>query len=207
MAVRQKGAARIPLNVKVAMAREIIDRYAIGVPFSEGDLRELADLTDTELRYAVRQKNPMFPGDRRHLHVIAYDWLEPQQWSWRSALQIAHSRDPEEARANRERQKVMFALRFAVKSDMDDFRSACIPAECAVCGAIDDLTTDHVTPPFVAIAREFLKIHPVIELRTVQGCGDLIASPDIEAEWIAFHAARAVYQLLCRSCNSSKGAR
>ena len=185
----------------------MIDRYAVGEPFSDDDLADLADLTDTELRHVVRGKNPMFPADKRHLHVTAYDWLRPQQWSWRGALEVAHARDPEEARANRAYQRVMFALRFAVKDDMKDFRTAQDPAECAVCGDDDDLTTDHVKPPFIAIAREFLKFHPAIELRTVQGCGALLSSVDIEAEWIAFHAARAVYQLLCRSCNSSKGAR
>lgn len=207
MAVARNGVVRATLGAKVALAREIIDGYPLDVPFSADHCAQLADLTDTEIRFVVRRENPAFPSDKRHLHVIAYDWFEPQQWSWRSALQIAHSRDPEEARANRERQKAMFALRFAVRADMADFRSAQIPAECAVCGALDDLTTDHVKPPFIAIAREFLGLHPTIDLRKVQGCGDLIASADLEAEWISFHASRATYQLLCRSCNASKGAR
>ena len=34
---------------------------------------------------------------------------------------------------------------------------------------------------------------------------DLLADPDQEARWIAFHASRAIYQVLCRSCNSAKG--
>lgn len=207
MAVNPNRMGRPTLAAKIALARQIIDRYPVGQPFSDTDMQQLADLTDTELRYVVRQKNPMFPNDHRHIHIIGYDWLTSQQWSWRQAIQIAHSRDPDEARANRDRQRVMFALRFAVKADMDDFRAACDPSECGVCGSLDDITTDHVKPPFIAIAKEFMQLHPVIDLRPVPGCGPLIACVDLEAEWIAFHAAHAVYQLLCRNCNSSKGAR
>lgn len=207
MAMTRNGATRVTLLSKLERVRRIIDRYPLGEKFSESDMSDLADLSDTELRSVVRVENPTFPNDQRHLHVIAYDWLVAQQWSWRTAVQIAHSRDPEEARANRARQKLMFALRFAAKPDMDDFRDAQFPSECAGCGSQRDLTTDHVKPPFIAIATEFLNLCPSFELRTVQGCGDLIASKSIEADWIAFHASRAIYQLLCRSCNSSKGAR
>lgn len=207
MAVRAKAVPRQTLHSKLVRARAIIDRYGLNQPFVEPDLQELADLSDTELRFAVRKDNPMFPSDRRHLHVRAYDWLEAQQWSWRTAIQIAHSRDPEEARENRKRQQIMFALRYAVAADMADFRHAQSVNECAICGDDFDLTTDHVKPPFIAIAREFLGARPEFSLRRVAGCGDLIASVDVEADWIAFHASRAVYQLLCRGCNSSKGAR
>lgn len=57
------------------------------------------------------------------------------------------------------------------------------------------------------IAMAFIELNPGFALRKVKGCGDLIADIDLEAHWIAFHAARATYQLLCRSCNSRKGAR
>lgn len=209
MAVNPKCGVRLTLKAKKAIARQIIDRYQVGQPFNEVDLQRLADLTDTELRYAVRRKNPTFPSDPRHIHIIGYDWSEPREWSWNKAIVFAHARDPEEARATRERQQVMSALRLAVKADMEDFRVAYEPQECAAywCRSTEDLTTDHVKPPFIAIARAFLELHPVIELRSVPGSGCAIACPDLEAEWIAFHAARAVYQLLCRSCNSSKGAR
>lgn len=207
MAVNPKGGHRVTLQAKIALARQIIDRYQIGQPFSEPDLQALSELTDTELRYVVRRRNPAYPNDKRHIHIIGYDWSEPREWSWNKAITFAHARDPEDARAAREHQQRMCALRLAVKPDMDDFRAACEPRECGVCGDIDDLTTDHVKPPFITIARAFLELHPVIELRSVPGSGYAIADPDLEAEWIAFHASRAVYQLLCRSCNSSKGAR
>jgi hypothetical protein len=40
----------------------------------------------------------------------------------------------------------------------------------------------------------------------MDGIGDVMADADVEAEWVEFHGKRAAYQLLCRQCNSSKGA-
>jgi 5-methylcytosine-specific restriction endonuclease McrA len=198
---------RQTLLSKLERAREIIDCYAIDQPFEHCHVDEIADLSGTLLRALYRKRNPLYPKDPRHVHALAYDWLEPEQWSWRGAIQIAHARNPEEARAARERQKILLALRYAVKPDMEDFRDSQLPYECAVCGSIADLSTDHKKPPFSLIAGEFLKDRPVIDLRDVQGHSGVISDVDIEADWIAFHAARAVYQLLCRSCNSSKGAK
>lgn len=201
-------AVRKPtLAGKISRAREIIDSYAIGAPFSCADLKELADLTQTEIRSACRMANPMFPADPRHLHVIAYGWTEAQQWSWRSAIEDAHKKDAVEALRQRQRQKRLFALRHSVRHEMRDFRMGMDHPDCAICGSTEDLTTDHVEPAFIEIALGFLDVHPHFALRKVQGCGDLFESMDLEAEWIAFHASRAVYQLLCRSCNSAKGAR
>jgi 5-methylcytosine-specific restriction endonuclease McrA len=198
---------RQTLLSKLERAREIIDCYAIGQPFAETHVDEIAELSGTLLRGLWRKSNPLYPNDKRHVHALAYDWLEPEQWSWRTAIQIAHARDPQEARQARERQKVVLALRHAIKSDMEDFRHSQHPYECAVCGASNDLTTDHKKPPFSLIAGEFLKDRGPIALRDVPGHSGIIADEDLEAQWITFHAARAVYQLLCRSCNSSKGAR
>lgn len=202
------SAVRKPtLAGKIARAREIIDTYAIGAPFSATDLAELADLTATEIRSAQRMLNPMFSADPRHLYVIAYDWTEPQQWSWRSAIEDAHRKDPVEAIRQRQHQKRMAALRHAVSYDLRDFRLSVTNPSCAVCGNTEDLTTDHMEPTFIEIAMAFLKLHPSFALRKVRGCCDLIQDMDLEAEWVTFHAGRATYQLLCRGCNSRKGAR
>ena len=195
------------LKSKLDKARRLIDHYAVDEPFGSECLKELSELTGTELRFAVKRFNPQFQSDTRHLHVTAYDWDEPVQWSWRSAIQIAHARDPEEARAAKQRHKLLFALRDAIRPGMRDFRSACEPTECSVCGSTEQVTTDHATPPFIRIALEFIELNQAIRLREVQGCGDLIADDGLKVQWIAFHDTRASYQLLCRSCNSKKGAR
>lgn len=197
------------LASKIDVIRKIIDSYPNGQCFSAEHLSVIAELTNTVLRQVTKWPNPTFPSDKRYLHVIAYDWPTPSGWSWRDAVRIAHSRDPAEAIATYERQRVTRALRMAIQSDLNDFRSAARPAVCAnpICDSGDDLSTDHLRPPFSAIAREFLESNPSIELRPLPGSSDIIANEDVEAQWIAFHASRATYQLLCRRCNSAKGAR
>lgn len=198
-----------PLTQKAALeeARRIIDGYPLETWFSSAHVDRLADLSDTDLHGVVRKRNPKYPSDTRHLHVVTFEWLEPRQWSWRSAITIAKARDPEAAAVARIRDKQLYALRYSVKTDMEEFRYAATPQECAACKETDGLTTDHVAPPFIRIAEAFLAVEAPLTLRSVPGAGDVIADPDVEAEWITFHAARATYQLLCRSCNSSKGAR
>jgi hypothetical protein len=202
---RVSGRKRQTQKAALQEARDLIDSNKLDVPFCCADLKRLSDLSGTELRYAVRRANPQFPNDARHLHVLAYDWTTPDQWSWLHAIKIAHARDPHEAHKARLRGKQLCALRYAVQRDLDDFRSAVWPQECALCGGSADLTTDHVAPCFVEIACNFLELHGPIELRRVRGCGDLIADAGLLAEWITYHARRAVYQLLCRSCNARKG--
>jgi hypothetical protein len=102
---------------------------------------------------------------------------------------------------------VLQALRTAVQPDLDDFRAATTAQRCARCDAVDDLTTDHVFPSFDAIATDFLSHLRPVQLQAVSGGSEILADPALEAEWIVFHARRAVYQLLCRRCNSEKGSR
>lgn len=195
------------LKDRVARIRAIIDLYPLDTAFSEAHLAELSDLTATELRSAWRRINPIFPNDTRHLHVLAYAWTEPNQFSWRSAAKLAGSKKPAEAVRQRQRHKRLFALRWSIRHDLHDFRAAAEPKNCWVCGSVDNLAADHHRVPFISIAEEFLKLHPQFALRSISGAGDVIADDDIEAHWITFHAQRACYQLLCRRCNSAKGAR
>jgi len=191
----------------IEQARAIIDRNQIDVPFPPGDVAEFADVTGTNVTFAVRRINPTFPKDPRHVHVIAYDWSEPREWSWVKAINISRDRDPEEAARMRRHQHEQKALRYAIARDLRDFLDAQDPAECVSCGPADDLTADHAGEPFVKIARAFMDEHGPLELRETPGMGATLASLDVEAAWIAFHASRATYEVLCRSCNSRKGAR
>ncbi len=194
------------LSEKLARARAIIDSNPYDIAFNPGDTNALSRLSDTHLIAVYRRKNRAYPTDKRHLHVIAYDWIEPQQWSWNAAIKIAHSRDPVEARKTRLMQRQLGALRQAIAPDMADFRAAATPKRCTRCQSEQDLTTDHYAPPFIAIANDYLReFSPA--LAEGEGRGAVFAQQDEEAHWIQFHAQRAVYQLLCRSCNASKGAR
>lgn len=187
-------------------ARSLIDRNEIDVPFPPEDLAEFSEITGTDLRYAIRKINPLWRKDTRHIHVIAYDWTSPGEWSWRKAITY-RDRDPVEADRARLRFNVLAALRHSIRGDLQDFRDGAEPRHCWSCGQPDDLTADHHIRSFISIAEEFLDLCGTPELRPLPGSTDVIADIDTEATWIAFHAARASYQLLCRSCNSKKGAR
>ena len=198
--------ARVSKKSLIERARAIIDRNEIDVAFSANDLVEFSEVVGTEVRFAVRKVNPTYP-DPRHLHVIVYDWDRPNQWSWVKAITIDRGRDPEVAAEMRRRVNDLKALRQSVREQLQEFRDSYEPQQCEICGVEDDLCADHLDPPFIEIANAFLSQFGPIALEPYPGCCDRIADPDVEASWIAFHAQRAIYQLLCRSCNSRKGSR
>ena len=201
------NSKRPPKKAVYEAARALIDTQPMNVPFDDEALSAFSLLTGTALSMAIRRRNPAFPSDPRHVHVLAYGWDEPQEWSWRKAIDAAYARDPAEHRRTLQLQEQLRAMRFAVRSDMREFRDAAEPQECSGCGATEDLTCDHAGTPFIRIACDFMAQRGLLPLKSQPGCGQVIASIDDESEWIAFHASRSSYELLCRSCNSAKGAR
>ena len=179
-------------------AREIIDRNALDVPFSEADLREFADVTGSDIEGAVWTDNPQFPSDPRHVCVlIDGKW---RAWSWNKAIDQNVTPESEAKRV----------MRFIVREDMKEFKESVKPLECANCGATDNPTVDHANEPFDNIANAFMQQYGVPEIvesddpnRVIKMFKDM----NMEAAWIAFHASIAEYQILCRSCNASKGKR
>jgi len=165
-------------KAKLAIARAIIDKYAIDEPFTAEDLKVLSDITGTELSEAYRRRNPEFPNDTRHLHVLAFDWHEPQQWSWRKAIKYGPKPGPE-AEARRALQKRLLALRQSIRGDLRDFKESADPYCCALCAATMDLTVDHIKPPFHFIAMEFIKLHGNFALKEIQGMSDGFADDDL----------------------------
>ena len=188
---------KITKKWRTEKAREIIDRNVFDVPFPEWDLREFCDVTTMDIDSAVRRVNPQFPHtDPRHLHVLR-DGLWAAE-SWKKAIQQTHTPESEAKRV----------MRFLVRDDMQDFKEAMQPLECEYCGAIDDLTVDHVSPPFDVIANDFIALYGTPEVTDNPQTDKVVkvfSDADLEAGWVSFHASRAMYQILCRSCNASKG--
>lgn len=185
---------RITKKWRVEKAREIIDRNEIDVPFPPGDVEEFAEVVQVAIEGAVRRFNPTYPSDPRHLWVTVGGVDRPL--SWNKAI-----------KGRSEQQETMQALRLAVSPCLQEFRDAVEGEPCAHCGATDLLQVDHVWPPFYDIAQAFISSQDgVVKLENLDnGQGWVMADPDTEASWVAFHAARAEYQILCRSCNASKG--
>lgn len=184
---------------RLEKAREIIDRNKMDVPFGELDLLEFSQVVQQDIDGAVRRVNPQFPNtDPRHLHTLIGGVWDAR--SWRKMIEQTQTPESEAKRV----------MRFLVRDDLLDFMSAVEPKECAKCGAVDDLTVDHVAPPFSAIAEEFIAQNGLPDI-VDNPCANMVVkcflNEELEADWVQFHAERAVYQVLCRSCNASKGNR
>lgn len=185
---------KITKKAREEKAREIIDRNALDVPFSKQDVFEFSTACQEYIAGVVRKVNPQFPKDHRHLHMLIDGvW---QNKSWRKMIYpISKEQDAKRI------------MRHAVRMDMMDFMDATSDKFCQHCFTEENLTVDHVSPPFDDIANEFIKTHGVPELDDPPRGQviNLFRDMDIEAAWVSFHASHACYQILCRSCNASKG--
>jgi hypothetical protein len=185
---------KLPKTHRIKAARSLIDANTIGVPFPPQDLDLFNALCETAFSSVKRMHNPTYPKDPRHIHVLdAGVWKE---FSWNKAINGKPKR-PEHV-----------VLRKAVADEMHQWRMSQPDKVCERCGGTNVITTDHVDPSFFDIAEAFIAEEGAVPLMDgPPGAGDIMADIDQEARWIAFHASRAVYQLLCRSCNASKGRR
>ena len=175
------------------LAQQLIDANAVDVEFTPAHTQKMNLLLGTHFDGFVRRVNPSFLNDLRHLHrKTEGGWVA---FSWKKAIYPVSLE-----------QRLKKVMRDTVWPEMEAFLSSQDDPACAHCGALEDLTVDH-TPAFDAVAKAFMEQHgmpPVV--KTACGVGRMFENPDDEAAWIAFHAARVVYSVLCRQCNSSKGA-
>ena len=91
------------------------------------------------------------------------------------------------------------------------YKSETSETDCAYAykgGCSGPLHVDHAGMPFDDIAKAFVDEHGMPELIDgPPGAGKILKDINMEANWIGFHAARVVYQLLCARHNCSKGKR
>jgi len=182
---------------RIEKAREIIDRNKIDVLFPDEDVYEFSEVCQVEIQAAVRKINPQFKSDPRHLHTLI-DGV----WDARSWRKFITSLTPE--------QECKRVMRHVVWDDMRDFLSSVSPKQCQFCKSEYDITVDHVSPPFDEIANDFIAefgLPKVIGSPDPSIVVNIFEDGEAEYQWAQFHAERAVYQLLCRSCNASKGKR
>ena len=100
-------------------------------------------------------------------------------------------------------------LRDAINDQMITYRDSALRA-CIACHDTKFMSVDHIVP-FSKLVNDFL----LIEVKVPSTFDDVLGqgykfkpedSKFVEA-WIAYHKKEATYQILCRSCNSSKGAK
>lgn len=178
---------------KKAALQRLIDSQSRDVLFTEDAVEEMNELTGWSFKAYRKIKNPKYPGDPRCVQVSS-DGASFEVQSWSKSV----------SGANHDKAALNAALRRAVAS-----RLPVINCSCEACGAEDDLTIDHKSTPFIDIAKSFEELHPdgIALINSSDGGGWRIESDDVYLAWIAFHADSADYQVLCRSCNASKGAR
>jgi hypothetical protein len=180
---------------RIEQARKLIDSQRVNVEFSQKATDEMNELLGTAFDSFCKRRNPVYPGDTRHIYAcFSGMWKDV---SWKNLI----IKPSPMALAKR-------ALRESVAPDLRDAFYAIEPHECAVCSSLDDLTVDHLDEPFNSIATSWIALRGTPDLKEPpHGQGLMFADADLEADWIAFHASRATYQIACRSCNSQKGAR
>jgi len=185
-------------KAKTKRCQDLIDSQRMGALFGPEALAEFMGLTGEDLLAAKRAKNPRYPNDPRHVRV---QWPDGE-WSEMSWTKRIEKPNPTTL--------LKKVLRNEVQTDLDDFRDAIagLLRFCAKCQSEDDLTTDHTRVPFDAIAEEWLARNAPVEIeKCPDGIGYRITRRDQAAAWITEHAGKSTYQILCRSCNASKGAR
>ena len=178
---------------RLEIAREVIDRNVLGRAFSPEDTAEMNYALGTNYQGFERRHNPRHPTDPRHLY--RQDMFGWESLSWNKCI------NPISDTA-----QIKAVLRESIAPCIAEAKVA-LSATCEHCGSASNTTVDHTDPPFDDIANDYLKgVSPEIQPHP-SGSGWMFKVESVEAHWITFHAARATYQTLCRSCNASKGKR
>lgn len=179
------------------ICKEIIDRCPLGTEFPVDDLAQFNAMCGTEWPAAKHMVNTEYP-DPRHVHVL--DNGTWRAFSWNKA--ISPPTDWTE---------LCKVMRKLAADQAQEYLSETSETECAhaykgVCNG--PLQADHAGMPFDDIAKAFVAEFGTPDLIDgPPGGGKIFKSIDMEANWIGFHAARVVWQLLCRTHNASKGKR
>ena len=172
--------------------RVLIDRQRGDTLFSDEDTARFNELTGWNFRWYKKVYNQTYPNDTR---CVAHsdDGATFVVWSWNRALSPANN--------------MLEAMRVAVKHQTYGYMQTA-ELVCVTCGSKDFIAVDHKNTPFKDIAQAFCAKHGDVALTNSEdGSGWRIADYETLRAWQAFHEQQADYQILCRSCNSKKGAR
>jgi len=174
--------------------RALIDEQEFDVPFNGEDVQRMNALTGWFFPMYKRIYNPHYPNDTR---CVAHSdngeqWVV---WSWNKAVS--------------KRNDLHEALRKSVRQQIAAY-SAIAENECAKCGSQEFLTIDHKSIPFSHLVAHLTRMFPGLYdalANAADGSGWYIKDKELEWVWQDLHKNNADYQVLCRSCNASKGAR
>lgn len=182
---------------RLEKAKAIIDQYSIGEKFNDQHLKEFEELTGAHFVYIKRV--PHKPGHQpaRHLECTCPEWnVYDGTFSWQRAVQKLSNAQYKKLATNQ-------AMREAVQP----YQKAWLLKQekvCAACLSTENAQADHKDIPFIKIQSSFADQFGEPEANYEREVGWKIRN---ERQWIEYHNSVATYQVLCRSCNASKGAR
>ncbi len=189
------------LKSKMSRCRALIDRTPFGCEFTAADLAEFNELTGVDATAARHMPNPTYPSDPRYVQVRGPDGWDGISWTNR-------------IRSPNPKTELHKTLRVEIDPIIAEVKAALNVRVCpnptgnAKCNGPNNLQVDHVGLPFDEIASMFIAMSGPIDIeKGPPGGVDTIRDRDLAAHWIEFHASHATYQILCRSCNASKGKR
>ena len=102
------------------------------------------------------------------------------------------------------------AMRHSIYPDCIKYKYESTLIECVYCKSKDDIQVDHLIP-FFRLKKDFLNtydgiIPEVFDWSKITGtCSFKIQDKKFMNLWVLYHTEKAVFQLLCSSCNGSKG--
>lgn len=167
--------------------REIIGKYVVNDYLSDPDREAVSLLCGYEFQWVQRIYPKM--GGGVAIRVQCDDESHIGPWSWVKSIDgYSHEKN------------IMQAMRSA--SRLGTFRSVALE-RCNNCGSLDNLSVDHKTIPFVAITSQYVELHGQPNIVHTGNAWELVNV----SQFLTFHDSLADYQVLCRSCNSSKGSK
>lgn len=180
--------------------QRVIDATPFGQEMTEADAAVMRLMTGWDYQHIRHMYNPKYFSDKRYIEV-QYECGKWITHSWNKTI-----------KPTTEWQDLQKAMREAVVPyAMSDYRKAAEPV-CCHCGAVHDLSVDHKSKSFDEIMQTFVGLYkethdgewPAI-MDGEMSQGRVLADEQVLADWIAYHDGVADFQILCRSCNASKG--
>jgi hypothetical protein len=177
------------------LVRNLLDRQPLDTLFPDQDLATLNSLTGWEAAAAKRVFNKTHPSDTRCVAISNGGDFEV--WSWVKAID-----------GYRYSKNVTRAMRHAIQAQMMEYMDSAVPI-CVGCGTGSFLSVDHKTKSFTKLAANFRNDFAKLDYELANdndGSGWRLKHQRTGDAWNEYHKSLADYQILCRSCNSAKGA-
>ena len=190
---------------------DILKTYPIGELFNHPTISAVLEFhpeKDTsELEYCVMRLGEIYRTPTLFYKCPGY---EETSISWITCIENLFEKFNS---ARNHIRDVTQAMRIAITEQTRTFRTANTEDGCSLCklcnmlcgpGTEKVLHVDHHIIPFKFILEQFCK-ESALDLTTVEVVDSLLADTELRQRWETHHAELATYQILCKSCNLTKG--